>query len=123
MTKDLTYYSHLPYSFKIEWSDIDACYIATVEEIPECQSHGNTPDEALYMIKDAFKSHVSSCLHFGDSIPEPVKIGDYKGNIHFRTTPQKHYMLDKQAKMAGESINTLINTAIDSYFNTNTAQA
>jgi predicted RNase H-like HicB family nuclease len=123
MTKDLNYYSHLPYSFKIEWSDIDACYIATVEEIPECQSNGNTPDEALCMIKDALMSHDSSCLYCGDLIPEPVKIGDYKGNIHFRTTPQKHYMLDKHAKTAGESINTIINTAIDRYFNANTAQA
>jgi len=123
MKKGLNYFLNLPYSFKIEWSDVDTCYIATVEEIPECQSNGNTPDEALYMIKDALKSHISSCLHFGDSIPEPVKIVDYKGKIHFRTTPQKHYMLDKQAKTSGESINTIINTAIDCYFNSNATQA
>jgi predicted RNase H-like HicB family nuclease len=123
MTKNLNYYARLPYSFKIEWSDLDTCYIATVEEIPECQSHGNAPDEALCMIKDALISHISCCLHFGDTIPEPVKIVDYKGKIHFRTTPQKHYMLDKQAKIAGESINAIINTAIDRYFNINTAQA
>jgi len=123
MKKGLNYYMNLPYSFKIEWSDVDTCYIATVEEIPECQSNGNTPDEALYMIKDALKSHISCCLHFGDSIPEPVKIVDYKGKIHFRTTPQKHYMLDKQAKISGESINTIINTAIDRYFNSNATQA
>ena len=115
MKKSPNYYLNLPYSFKIEWSDVDACYIATVAEIPECQSNGITPDEALNMIKDALKSHISCCLHFGDSIPEPVKIVDYKGKIHFRTTPQKHYMLDKQAKISGESINTIINTAIDHY--------
>jgi len=46
-----------------------------------------------------------------------------KGKIHFRTTPQKHYMLDKQAKISGESINTIINTAIDRYFNSNATQA
>jgi len=123
MVKNIEYYSNLPYSFKIEWSDIDNCYIATVEEIPECQSNGNTPDEALCMIKDALKSHISCCLHFGDIIPEPVKIIDFKGKIHFRTTPQKHYMLDKKAKVSGESINAIINTAIDHYFNSNVAQA
>jgi hypothetical protein len=37
MKKGLDYYLNLPYSFKIEWSDVDTCYIATVEEIPECQ--------------------------------------------------------------------------------------
>ena len=123
MKKDFNYFSNLPYSFKIEWSDVDTCYIAAVEEIPECQSNGNTPDEALNMIKDALKSHISCSLHFGDPIPEPVKIVDYKGKIHFRTTPEKHYMLDKQAKISGESINTIINTAIDCYFAGNTVQA
>jgi predicted HicB family RNase H-like nuclease len=81
------------------------------------------PDEALSMIKDALMSHISCCLHFGDSIPEPVKVVDYKRRIHFRTTPQKHYMLDKQAKTSGESINTIINTAIDRYLHSNAAQA
>jgi hypothetical protein len=71
MTKNLEYFLHLPYSFKIEWSDIDACYIATKEK----------------------------------SI--------------FAQLRKKHYMLDKQAKISGESINT----AIDHYFNSNITQA
>ena len=121
MNKDLDYYLNLNWSYRFEWSDIDNCYIASIDELKGCMSHGETIEEATAMIKDALKSYIGCAVHFGDPIPEPTKIVDFKGKIHFRTTPQKHYMLDKKSKTSGESINNIINDALDCYFKTSKA--
>jgi antitoxin HicB len=115
MNKDLNYYLNLPWSYRFEWSEVDNCYVASIDELKGCMSDGETIEEATAMIKDALKSYIDCSLHHGDQIPEPVKILDFKGKIHFRTTPQKHYMLDKKAKACGDSMNDVINAAIDYY--------
>jgi antitoxin HicB len=123
VTKDLEYYLNLPWSYRFEWSEVDNAYIASIEELKGCMSHGDTIEEATAMIKDALMSYIDCHLHFGDFIPEPAKIVDFKGKIHFRTTPKKHFMLDRSSKVSGKSINKIIDEALDCYFeNTKFAQ-
>lgn len=116
MTKNLEYYLNLPWSYRFEWSEVDNAYIASIDELKGCSTHGDTIEEASAMIKDALKSYIDCSLSFGDFIPEPVSVVDFKGKIHFRTTPKKHYMLDRSSKMSGKSINKIIEEALDCYF-------
>jgi len=112
MTKNLEYYLKLPWTFRFEWSDEDACYIASVAELKGCMSEGETITEATKMINDALESYISACLEANYEIPEPLKQIDCKGKIHYRTTPERHYKLALKAKSLGVSINALIDEAV-----------
>jgi len=113
--KNLEYYLNLPWTYKFEWSDVDNCYVASIAELKGCMSDGNTLEEAQMMIRDALKSYITSCLQYNDKIPEPLKHGDFKGNITYRTTPERHYQIAKRAKNSNKTINRLIDEAIESY--------
>ena len=113
MNKNLEYYLNLPWSFIIQWSDEDECYVASIAELDGCMSHGDTLEEATYMIKDALKCHLSAMLKYNDPIPEPLKAVDFKGNISYRTTPQKHFKLVKRAQKSGKSLNKFIDDVLE----------
>lgn len=113
MQKDLNYYINLPYSYIVEWSDNDNCYLGSIVELEKNMTCGNTPEECILNLKDALKSYIETSLAYNMEIPEPIKLKDYKGKIMYRTTGLKHYQLAKIAKIKGISINSLIDSAID----------
>ncbi|OGI03023.1 MAG: hypothetical protein A2Y25_03780 [Candidatus Melainabacteria bacterium GWF2_37_15] len=113
MKKDLDYYLKLPWSYRIEWSDIDNCFLGSIEELEENMTCGETPEEVLANLKDALKSYILTSLKSGLDINEPIKLSNYKGNITYRTTPEKHYKLVKKAAAQGKSLNKLLDEIID----------
>jgi predicted HicB family RNase H-like nuclease len=67
------------------------------------------------MIKEALHSYIYSCIKHNDEIPEPIKPSEFKGNIAYRTTPEKHYKLAKRAGVTGKSVNKLVDEAVEYY--------
>jgi antitoxin HicB len=113
MIKDLDYYMNLTWSYRFEWSNEDNCYIASIAELKGCVADGETIEEATKMLKSAMKSYLSACLDAGFEISEPLKPSKFKGNITYRTKPEKHYRLSIRANLEGISINQLIEKATD----------
>lgn len=113
VNKDIDYYMGLNWSYRFEWSEEDNGYIASVLELKGCMSFGETIEDAIAMIKDALLSYLTASLECGDEIPEPLKPTNYKGNITYRTNPEKHYKLALRAKSDGISLNQLIENATD----------
>lgn len=113
MKKNLEYYMNLPYSYIVEWSDADNCYLGSIVELEKNMTCGDTPEEVITNLKDALEAYVNTSLANGLDIPEPIKMADYKGNITYRTTGLKHYRLAKIAKLKGMSINAFIDEAVD----------
>ena len=111
--KDLNYYLGLPWTYKFEWDNDDQIYVASVDELKGCMSHGDTIEEASLMIKDALISHVSAMLEDKDEIPEPPKPEEYKGKIAYRTSPKMHYKIAKKAAIEKKSISKIIDELID----------
>jgi len=111
--KDLDYYLNLPYSYIIEWSDVDNCFLGSIVELERNMTCGQTCEEVLSNLKEALASYVTTSLAHNMDIPEPLKIKDFKGNITYRTSKERHYQLAKQAKLYGKSINSFIEEAID----------
>ena len=111
--KDLNYYLNLHWTYRFEWDSRDNIYVAKIAELPDCLSHGNEIEEAAKNIKEALKCHLPVMLEEGDEIPEPPKPKDYKGNIAYRTTPQRHYKIAVGAKASGKSINKYLDELID----------
>ena len=110
--KNLNYYLNLPYSYIIEWSDVDQCFLGSIIELERNMTCGQTREEVLSNLKEALVSYVTTSLTNNIEIPEPLKIKDFKGNITYRTSKERHYQLAKQAKLYGVSINTFIDETI-----------
>jgi predicted RNase H-like HicB family nuclease len=113
MNKTLDYYLSLPWSFSVEKrTDEGEYYLARVNEL-KCFSDGQTAVEAFSNIMEALKLHLETALEEGDPIQEPPKPEEYKGQIAYRTKPEKHYHLAKEAQRRQISINKLIDQAVD----------
>jgi len=110
--KNLDYYLNLPYTYIIEWSDVDGCFLGSIVELEHNMTCGQTREEVLTNLKEALVSYVTTSLNNKMEIPEPFKIDDFKGSITYRTSKERHYKLAKQAKLYGKSINAFIDEAI-----------
>lgn len=113
MEKNLDYYLNLPWTYRIEWSDIDKCFLGSVEELEKNMTCGETPEEVLKNLKDALKSYILTSLKTGLNISEPAKLSNYKGNITYRTTSEKHYKIAKKASAEGKSLNKYIDEVLE----------
>lgn len=113
MKKNFEYYINLPYSYTVEWSDADGCYLGSIIELEKNMTCGDTPEQVIENLKEALKAYINTSLANNLEIPEPIKLSDYKGNITYRTTGLTHYRLAKTAKMKGISINALIEEAVE----------
>jgi len=110
--KKLEYYLNLPYTYIIEWSDVDRCFLGSIVELEHNMTCGQTREEVLANLKEALVAYVTTSLDNNMEIPEPIKIEDFKGSITYRTSRERHYKLAKQAKLYGKSINAFIDEAI-----------
>lgn len=78
MTKPLSYYLNLPYGRIVtpdSYSSGEICYLAQIPELQGCESHGETPEEALENLWDAMELYVATALEDGVEIPEPEHVG------------------------------------------------
>ena len=110
--KKIDYYLKLPYTYVIEWSDIDECFLGSIVELERNMTCGQTHEEVLSNLKEALVAYIATSLENNIEIPEPLKIKDFKGNISYRTSRERHYRLAKQAKLNGKSINAYIDEII-----------
>ena len=110
--KNLDYYVNLPYTYIIEWSDVDKCFLGSIVELERNMTYGQTREEVFSNLKEALISYVATSLENNMEIPEPLSIKNFKGNITYRTSKERHYQLAKKAKLCGKSINTFIDEAI-----------
>ena len=72
---NLEYYLGLPYSVAVtpeRCTDGSACYMARVVELPGCESHGDTPEQALHHLDEAKELFIASMLEDGLT-PEPPR--------------------------------------------------
>ena len=70
---DLEYYVGQPYSVAVTpelCTDGSACYMARVAELPGCESHGDTPEQALRHLDEAKRLFIASMLEDG-VVPDP----------------------------------------------------
>ena len=94
-------------------SRFNAFLMKRVVELEKHMTCGDTPEDVIINLKDALKAYVMTSLANNMEIAEPLKMADFKGNITYRTTGEKHYHLAKAAKMLDVSINSLIDSAVD----------
>lgn len=59
------------YSMLIQWDADDQIYVVTVPELPGCQTHGSTYEEAARRGQEAIDSWIESAIADGGEVPAP----------------------------------------------------
>lgn len=113
--KDLNYYLNLPWTYTIETAQEDGkiLYIVHVNELPRIGTDAYSLEEAMKSIKEVMAALFEAYLSEGEEIPEPVNEGQFKGNIAYRTTSRRHYLLMREAKKRELSLSQILDSLID----------
>jgi predicted RNase H-like HicB family nuclease len=113
--KDLKYYLRLNWSYTIE-QDVHKgkkFYIIRVNELPGVCTDATTVEKGMQNIQEAITATIELYLEQGDPIPEPIKKEEFKGNISYRTTSERHYFLAKLAQQKHVSMNKALDMVFD----------
>lgn len=115
MKKDLAYYLQLPWSYTIETAkeDGELYYIVYVNELPGICTDAPTLAEAMELIKEPMAAVFELYMKNGEEIPEPIDEEQFKGNIAYRTSSRRHFLLAREARRQAKSLSQLIDECID----------
>jgi antitoxin HicB len=111
MDKTVEYYLSLPYTIELIPEPEGGWYVG-VKELPGCMSEGDTPEEAIEMIRDAMRGWIEIALEDGDPIPEPSILKEYSGKFIVRVPPSLHRDLAEMASEEGLSLNRFVVVAL-----------
>ena len=106
-------YMQLPYTICLYFDDeVEPVWMAYVEELEGCMSHGDTPEEATQMIREAMEGWLQVAVAYGDEIPPPKDhFPEHSGKFQVRLPIGLHGKLAAVAKEQEVSLNQLV-TAI-----------
>ena len=113
--KNLSYYLDLKWSYTIEQESYKgkSYYIIRVNELPGVCTDADTIEEGMIEIQDAIKAAIKLYMKQKQPIPEPVDKKKFKGNIAYRTSPDRHYRVAQLAEKEKRSLSKTLDLIID----------
>lgn len=112
---DISYHLDQPYT-KILRRDEEGDFVATIEELDGCITHGSNEVEALQNLKEAQVAWIEAALEAGQEIPAPQPEEDLpSGKFVVRLPRSLHLRLNRLAKKDGVSLNQLMGHAATEY--------
>ena len=113
--KEINHYLNLNWSYTIEQETEKGkhFYVIRVNELPGICTDAKTIEEGMKNIREAIEAAIILYLENGKPIPEPVNKENYKGNIAYRTTRERHCYVAKIAKNLHKSISKTLDELID----------
>jgi predicted RNase H-like HicB family nuclease len=113
--KDLKYYKNLNWSFTIEQETHKGkhYYIIRVNELPGVCTDAETVEQGMKEIQEAIEGALRLYLKNKEPVPEPIRKEQFKGNIAYRTTRERHFYVAKAAKEMHKSISKTLDELID----------
>lgn len=111
MDKTVDDYLDLPYTIELIPEPAGGWFVG-VRELPGCISAGDTPAQAIEMIRDAMRGWIEISLEDGDPIPEPRDLDAYSGKFVVRVPRSLHRDLVDQAEREGVSLNQFVGVAL-----------
>jgi len=114
--KDITYYLDLPWTYSVEIGQDEKgekIYIVSVNELPGVSTDAHNLDEAMELIQDAMEGAFRLYMKHGEEIPEPIDPERYKGNISYRTSGNRHFLIAREAARQNKSLSQLLDQCVD----------
>ena len=96
------------YTYKVEWSEEDQCFIARCLEFQSLGTHGKTREKALSEMSKVVAETIKWMAEEKEEIPLPLSMRKYSGKLTLRLPPEIHRMVETNAIMQGISINRYI---------------
>jgi predicted RNase H-like HicB family nuclease len=96
------------YTYRIEWSEEDACHVARCLEFPSLATHGATIEDSLREIEHVVAQSIKWLLEEGEPVPEPLGLKKFRGNLTLRVPAEKHRELAIRSAEEGVSVNHFI---------------
>ena len=113
--KNVNYYKNLNWSYTIEQEAHKGrhYYVIRVNELPGVCTDAETIEEGMENIQEAIEAAIRLYLKNGEPVPEPIRKNEFKGNIAYRTTSERHYYVAKTAKKMHKSISKTLDELVD----------
>jgi antitoxin HicB len=108
--REVERYMALPYH--IELIPDEGEWVVAIPELPGCLSQGETPEEAITMIREAQRLWLQVALEDGRPISAPRPEEDYSGRFNVRVPKRLHRDLVRAAEAEGVSLNLFVATAL-----------
>jgi antitoxin HicB len=105
----------LPYHIVLmrdEEGEDEAPWKARVEEIPGCQAHAETSEEAARAIEKALEDWIAAALEKGVDVPEPKRQSSHSGRLLLRLPQTLHAELAHKAESEETSLNGFITSVL-----------
>jgi RNA polymerase sigma-B factor len=92
----------------------DDGWTARVEELPGCEAHAETADEATRAIRGAMEAWIAEALEAGREVPDARGAASYSGRLMLRMPHSLHAELARAAERDEVSLNQFITSSLAS---------
>ena len=100
-----------PYRMVVQGEPEDG-YVAEAPELPGCFTAGDTPEEAMALLRDAMAAWFEVRLQDNVPIPDAEPEQEYSGKFNVRLPKSLHRVLARRAEQEGVSLNTQVVTLL-----------
>jgi predicted HicB family RNase H-like nuclease len=106
----------LPYRISVvrDHGDVEGReWTAQAEELPGCEAHGDSAEEAIRGIEAAIEEWIEEALAKGREVPDPRTAASYSGRLMLRMPRSLHAELSGVAEREGVSLNQFIASSLE----------
>jgi antitoxin HicB len=110
-------YLDLPWTYTVEQAkdeNNEKIYVVRVNELPGICTDAPSLDEAIELIKEPMTAAIEFYMENNQDVPEPISEEDFKGNIAYRTTSRRHFLISKEAQRREQSLSEVLDSLVDS---------
>ena len=100
------------YSYRVIWSGDDEMHIGLCVEFPSLSWLADSPEKALYGIRQIVAVVLADMAETGETPPTPLSDKSYSGKFQVRVPPEVHRHLAVEAAEEGISLNRLVNARL-----------
>lgn len=110
------------FGVKLEWSDVDAAYIATCPEFPGLTGVSSEAEAALLELREAMEMAIEVLEEDGIPLPERHTRVEHSGQFRLRIARSLHAALAERAETEGVSLNAFASMVLAGAVGEATAQ-
>jgi antitoxin HicB len=92
--------------------DNEDCWTARVQELPGCEVHEPTAEEAAHAISNVMEAWLDTALKEGNEIPEPRRPSTHSGRLLLRMPQELHSEMARRAESEEVSLNVYITSVL-----------
>ncbi|MGH7908139.1 MAG: toxin-antitoxin system HicB family antitoxin [Candidatus Binataceae bacterium] len=101
-------YEALPYRMEVFFDPESAAWVVRYPELPGCTAHGDSPEDAIALGREAKTLWLETALEEHQAIPLPAAEPEYSGKLVLRLPKTLHQAAARAAEREGVSLNAYL---------------